>query len=93
MSSCSGMLAENLVQLSIDNPMRRWYEGMTLLDTIDTFKNPTRPLNKPLRAIITAVLKESKSMCNVSVKVLQGQMTKEKGVGIGSHLWTCSRRQ
>ena len=85
MSSCSGMLAENLVQLSIDNPMRRWYEGMTLLDTIDTFKNPTRPLNKPLRAIITAVLKESKSMCNVSVKVLQGQMTKERGVGIGSH--------
>merc|ERR1719240_2080124 len=64
--------------------MRQWYEGMTLLDALDAFKIPARSYEKPLRAMITSVVKESKSVCDINVKVLQGRMLKGRGIGIGN---------
>lgn len=85
MSKCSGILAENLVELSANNPMRQWYQGDTLIDAIDAFKIPARCVNKSMRAIITAVVKESRSTCDINVKVLRGRLVSGRGVGIGNH--------
>jgi elongation factor 1 alpha-like protein len=86
----SGLSGENLMALSADNPVNNWYNGPTLIKAIDTFKEPVRPVNKPLRAIETAIMKESKQTCEVSVKVLQGRVLKGRGLGIGSSSSTFS---
>ena len=80
----SGILAENLMELRTDNPMRQWYKGMTLFDALDALKVPFRSFEKPLRAIITAVVKESRNICDVNVKVLQGRVLKGRGIGVGN---------
>jgi translation elongation factor EF-1alpha len=80
----SGLSGENLVSIEESNPVKVWYSGPTLLDAIDQFREPNRQVNKPFRAVITAVMKESKQVCDVSVKVLQGRISKGRGVGVGS---------
>ncbi|MDH7477304.1 MAG: translation elongation factor EF-1 subunit alpha [Candidatus Bathyarchaeota archaeon] len=42
----SGWTGDNLVKPSEKMP---WYKGPTLLDALDTFEVPPKPLNKPLR--------------------------------------------
>jgi elongation factor 1-alpha len=42
----SGWTGDNLVKQSDKMP---WYKGPTLLDALDTFEIPPKPLNKPLR--------------------------------------------
>ncbi|MGB9741048.1 MAG: translation elongation factor EF-1 subunit alpha [Candidatus Bathyarchaeia archaeon] len=42
----SGWTGDNLVKPSEKMP---WYKGPTLLDALDTFEIPPKPLNKPLR--------------------------------------------
>jgi elongation factor 1-alpha len=42
----SGWLGDNLVKLS---PKMSWYKGPTLLETLDTFQEPPKPTDKPLR--------------------------------------------
>ena len=42
----SGWTGDNLVNQSEKMP---WYKGPTLLDALDTFELPPKPLNKPLR--------------------------------------------
>ena len=79
----SGLSGENLVTVREDNPLKGWYDGPTLRDAIDNFREPSRPFEKSLRAIVTSVMKESKT-CEVCVKVLQGRITKGRGLGIGS---------
>ena len=73
------------MELDENNPMRQWYKGITLLDAVDAFKVPTRSYQKPMRAIITAVVKEAKNTCDVNVKVLQGRLSKGRSVGIGNY--------
>ena len=80
----SGLSGENLAKLSQENPINRWYNGPTLLEAINDFRDPPRQYNKPFRAIITAVIKENKVGSDVSVKILQGKINKGRGVGIGS---------
>ncbi|MCS7143095.1 MAG: translation elongation factor EF-1 subunit alpha [Aigarchaeota archaeon] len=48
----SGWLGDNLVSLSQKMP---WYKGPTLLEALDTFQEPSKPLDKPLRLPIQAV--------------------------------------
>lgn len=39
-------------------PVRQWYNGCTLLEALDSFKDPTRRVDAPLRAVITSVISE-----------------------------------
>ncbi len=48
----SGWTGENLVKKSTNMP---WYKGRTLLETLDTFVEPPKPLEKPLRIPIQDV--------------------------------------
>jgi elongation factor 1-alpha len=48
----SGWTGDNLVKPSEKMP---WYKGPTLLDALDTFELPPKPLNKPLRIPIQDV--------------------------------------
>jgi len=49
---CSGYHGDNL---KVKSPNTPWYTGPTLLDVIDTFKVPPKPLDKPLRLPIQDV--------------------------------------
>jgi elongation factor 1-alpha len=49
---CSGYVGDNLTKKSTNMP---WYTGPTLLEVIDTFKVPPKPVDKPLRLPIQDV--------------------------------------
>jgi len=49
---CSGYIGDNLTKKSPNTP---WYTGPTLLEVVDTFKVPPKPLDKPLRLPIQDV--------------------------------------
>lgn len=68
------------------HPLTTWYDGPTLLESIDSFKEPLRLINKPLRAVITGILSEGKLGCELSVKVLQGRVVQGRGIGLGQYL-------
>jgi elongation factor 1 alpha-like protein len=80
----SGLTGENLMTLSEVNPVRRWYEGPTLFECIDSFRAPPRLVDKQFRAIVTAVSREYKQGCDVTVKILQGRVFKGRSIGIGT---------
>jgi len=42
----SGWMGDNLIKLSAKTP---WYKGVTLLETLNTFQEPPKPTDKPLR--------------------------------------------
>jgi len=48
----SGWTGDNLVKQSDKMP---WYKGPTLIDSLDTFELPPKPLNKPLRVPVQDV--------------------------------------
>ncbi len=48
----SGWKGDNLVKASENMP---WYKGSTLLEALDTFTVPSKPLDKPLRIPVEAV--------------------------------------
>jgi len=48
----SGWLGDNLVEKSKNMP---WYNGPTLLEALDMFQEPPKPIDKPLRIPIQAV--------------------------------------
>ena len=50
---CSGYVGDNLTKKSAN---MTWYTGPTLLETIDTFKVPPKPIDKALRLPIQDVL-------------------------------------
>ncbi|MDD5339948.1 MAG: translation elongation factor EF-1 subunit alpha [Candidatus ainarchaeum sp.] len=49
---CSGYVGDNLTKKSTNMP---WYTGPTMIEVIDTFKVPPKPLDKPLRLPIQDV--------------------------------------
>jgi len=48
----SGWLGDNLIERSKNMP---WYDGPTLLEALDLFEEPPKPIDKPLRIPIQAV--------------------------------------
>jgi elongation factor 1 alpha-like protein len=67
---CSGWTGDNLVVKTTNAP---WYDGVSLVEAIETFKPPTqqRHPNKPLRIVIIDVYQEGNRIC-VRGKVVQG---------------------
>ena len=81
----AGLSGENLSEISVDNTaLRAWYSGPTLLDSIDSFRNPMRFVNKPLRAIVTAVVTVKDKTVTVRANVQQGRLRSGRGVSLTS---------
>lgn len=53
----SGLVGENLTSRSQVPDLRQWYDGPCLLELIDTFQPPERPVARPLRIAITDIFK------------------------------------
>lgn len=54
---CSGLTGENLVSSPETPELKCWYSGSTLLNVIDKFQPPERPIDKSLRMSINDVFK------------------------------------
>uniref|UniRef100_V5G771 HBS1-like protein n=1 Tax=Anoplophora glabripennis TaxID=217634 RepID=V5G771_ANOGL len=63
---CSGLTGQNLVSKPTENSLLSWYNGPCLLDVIDNFRSPERPISKPFRLSVNDIFKVSLSsnMCS-----------------------------
>ncbi len=81
----AGLSGENISDISAGNAaLRSWYTGPTLLDSIEAFRNPVRHVNRPLRAIVSAVVSARDKKCTVRANVLQGRLRSGRGVSLTS---------
>lgn len=69
---CSGLTGENLASPSQEPALVSWYSGPCLLDVIDKFKTPSRPLTKPLRMSVSDIYKSTGSGYCVAGRVETG---------------------
>ncbi|KAJ3036495.1 HBS1-like protein, partial [Rhizophlyctis rosea] len=54
----SGFTGENLLKRQSDE-LKRWYSGKTLVEVLDAFEAPQRPVEKPFRLSVTDLFKGS----------------------------------
>ncbi|OXU28568.1 hypothetical protein TSAR_004780 [Trichomalopsis sarcophagae] len=54
---CSGLSGENIVSKPESEGLSSWYTGPTLIQVIDNFKCPERPVDKPFRFSVNDVFK------------------------------------
>lgn len=54
---CSGLTGENLTETAKNSSLTSWYKGPSLVEVIDKFKPPDRPIKKPFRLCISDVYK------------------------------------
>lgn len=73
---CSGLTGENLVKPSTEGELLKWYSGPCLLDVIDKFNVPERPVAKPLRMSINDVFKGTGSGFCVAGRIENGRINK-----------------
>ncbi|XP_076248465.1 translation elongation factor EF-1alpha (GTPase) HBS1 isoform X1 [Calliopsis andreniformis] len=71
---CSGLSGENIVTKSKE-PLFNWYKGPTLVNVIDNFKCPERPINKPFRFSVNDIFKGTGSGFCVSGHVETGMVS------------------
>lgn len=77
---CSGLTGENLVKPSIEPELLKWYHGPCLLDVIDKFNVPERPVSKPLRMSINDIFKGTGSGFCVAGRIENGVLNKSDKV-------------
>ncbi|XP_072105664.1 HBS1-like protein isoform X1 [Mobula birostris] len=68
----AGLTGENLTTRSQVAELRAWYNGPCLLEQIDSFKSPQRPVEKPFRLCVSDVFKDQGSGFNVAGKIEAG---------------------
>lgn len=73
---CSGMIGENLVNTPKEPELVKWYDGPCLLDVIDKFNIPQRPVSKPLRMSINDIFKGTGSGFCVAGRIENGLINK-----------------
>ncbi|XP_045529905.1 protein HBS1 [Pieris brassicae] len=73
---CSGLTGDNLVKPSNEAELLNWYTGPTLLDVIDKFNVPERPVSKPMRMSINDVYKGTGSGFCVAGRIENGIVNK-----------------
>lgn len=71
---CSGLTGENLTSLSSEDMLLQWYKGPCLLNVIDKFKAPERPVTKPFRLSVNDIFKGTGSGFCVSGRVETGMV-------------------
>ncbi|XP_012279500.1 HBS1-like protein [Orussus abietinus] len=69
---CSGLSGENIVASPTAEGLSKWYNGPTLIDVIDSFKCPERPISKPFRLSVNDIFKGTGSGFCVSGPVETG---------------------
>lgn len=69
---CSGLTGENLTSVPCSGLLAQWYSGPTLLEQIDQFRPPERPVTKPFRLCIADVFKGQSSAFGVAGRVETG---------------------
>ncbi|XP_037555271.1 HBS1-like protein isoform X1 [Dermacentor silvarum] len=70
---CSGLTGENLTtKPEPGSPLTKWYTGPCLVDVIDSFKPPERPVSKPFRLCVSDVFKGQGSGFCVSGRIDAG---------------------
>eukprot|EP00605_Chrysophyceae_sp_TOSAG23-4_P001069 GSChrysophyteH1.ASY1.ANO1.1174.1 assembled CDS len=87
----SGLKGDNITLFDEKNTaLKSWYQddsssqytGLTLLQAIDSFRNPVRIYNKPLRAVISSISAEKDKGVTVRCNVLQGVLRSNRGVSL-----------
>ncbi|KDR18612.1 HBS1-like protein isoform X2 [Zootermopsis nevadensis] len=71
---CSGLTGENLISPPSECMLLQWYKGPCLLDVIDKFKSPERPITKPFRLSVNDIFKGTGSGFCVSGRVETGMV-------------------
>ncbi|VEN37457.1 unnamed protein product [Callosobruchus maculatus] len=54
---CSGLTGQNLVKKPTDAELSGWYDGPCLIEVIDNFRAPIRPVSKPFRLSVNDIFK------------------------------------
>ncbi|XP_028164421.1 protein HBS1 [Ostrinia nubilalis] len=73
---CSGLTGENLIKPATEPELVKWYNGPYLLDVVDKFNVPERPVSKPLRMSINDVFKGTGSGFCVAGRIENGVLNK-----------------
>ncbi|XP_041043428.1 HBS1-like protein isoform X1 [Carcharodon carcharias] len=68
----TGLNGENLTTRSQVPELKVWYNGPCLLEQIDSFKSPQRPVEKPFRLCVADVFKDQGSGFSVTGKIEAG---------------------
>uniref|UniRef100_A0A1B6IM34 Tr-type G domain-containing protein n=1 Tax=Homalodisca liturata TaxID=320908 RepID=A0A1B6IM34_9HEMI len=71
---CSGLTGENLIGPPTEQELKQWYTGPYLLQVIDKFKVPERPVSKPLRISVNDVFKGTGSGFCIAGRVETGMV-------------------
>ncbi|XP_067012360.2 protein HBS1 [Anabrus simplex] len=71
---CSGLTGENLVSGPTEESLKKWYTGPCLLDVIENFRAPERPVSKPMRISVADVFKGTGSGFCISGRVETGMV-------------------
>ncbi|GFS43862.1 HBS1-like protein [Trichonephila inaurata madagascariensis] len=77
---CSGLTGENLVKSSEEPTLKKWYSGPTLVEVIDNFHPPERPVDKPFRLCVSDVFKGATGGLCVAGKIEAGFIKKNDKV-------------
>ncbi|CAH0600277.1 unnamed protein product [Chrysodeixis includens] len=73
---CSGLTGENLVKPPMEAELLKWYKGPCLLEVVDKFNVPERPVSKPLRLSVNDVYKGTGSGFCVAGRIENGMISK-----------------
>lgn len=73
---CSGLTGENMIKPPNEPELLKWYNGPCLLDVIDNFKVPQRPVSKPFRMSINDIYKGTGSGICVAGRIENGTLNK-----------------
>ncbi|XP_057671880.1 protein HBS1 [Diorhabda carinulata] len=84
---CSGLTGQNLVNEPTEEELLEWYSGPCLLDVIDKFRAPDRPISKPFRLSINDIFKGTGTLFCVSGRIETGTLS------IGDKVLICPNRE
>ncbi|CAB4043040.1 HBS1 isoform X2, partial [Paramuricea clavata] len=71
---CSGLTGENLTKPAEETTLKTWYKGPSMIERIDAFNAPERPIDKPFRLCISDVFKGTGSGVNIMGRAEGGQI-------------------
>lgn len=69
---CSGLTGENLSKRSTEPHLCSWYSGPCLIEVIDNFRPPERPVTKPIRISIADIFKSQVSGVCIAARIDSG---------------------
>ncbi|KAG1689341.1 HBS1-like protein [Nymphon striatum] len=71
---CSGLVGENINEGPVDEKLKAWYKGLTLIQAIDEFSAPERAITKPLRFTVSDVFKGQNGKLCIAGRVETGSI-------------------